>query len=203
MCSTHYTRQRRHGTTEPPTQMKRSLCSVSGCATEAKARGCCPKHYARLLRLGDTNDPRLSRCTVPGCDRQRRSVGLCRKHYYRWRTTGTTDILPVEGRKRLIGKDNYVSVLCDDGRYHKEHRVVMEDHLGRKLYDGENVHHINGDRQDNRLENLELWSTRQPKGQRLTDKVCHYANFLRAYGFTVIDPNSAGPHKATRWDLTS
>lgn len=57
----------------------------------------------------------------------------------------------------------------------------MERHLGRKLQKGENVHHKNGMRDDNRIENLELWSTSQPSGQRLTDKMRWVYDMLDRY----------------------
>jgi hypothetical protein len=49
------------------------------------------------------------------------------------------------------------------------HVVVMVEVLGRPLQPGEEVHHLNGHRSDNRPENLELWTKSQPKGQRARD----------------------------------
>ena len=71
----------------------------------------------------------------------------------------------------------------EDGKYIKvwQHRVVMEEHLGRPLRKNENVHHLNGVRHDNRLENLELWVTRQPAGQRPADLVVWAREILERY----------------------
>jgi hypothetical protein len=83
-------------------------------------------------------------------------------------------------RQWRVGARGYVYRTADTAIEY-QHRVVMEAHLGRPLGSHESVHHINGVRHDNRLENLELWSSFQPPGQRVADKVAWAKELLQMY----------------------
>lgn len=82
----------------------------------------------------------------------------------------------------------------------------MEEMLGRPLRKGENVHHRDGNRTNAAPENLELWTTKQPPGQRVVDKVAFaiemlrlYPEFAREAGVMLVEldhPSAATPEPA-------
>jgi hypothetical protein len=81
----------------------------------------------------------------------------------------------------LLNVPNHPHGSAGNGRYIHEHRYVMEKHIGRYLLPDETVHHKNGIRDDNRISNLELWSSKHGYGQRVEDKVNQAVEILREY----------------------
>lgn len=72
-------------------------------------------------------------------------------------------------RRPQLQKNGYMTLMIGNKRYYV-HRMVMEEHLGRPLRDDEEVHHINGDRTDNRIENLELINKREHRRLHATKR---------------------------------
>lgn len=104
-------------------------------------------HYRRLRRARELG------CSVDKLpdNRGRHGNHARGSNHYRW------------NNGRLITPDGYALIrvgrthpLADPNGYCREHILVMCAAIGRKLRPGEVVHHKNGDRLDNRLENLEL-----------------------------------------------
>lgn len=209
MCEAHYRRQRRTGSVNPtrpigevPEPVK---CMVDMCLNASTERGLCHGHYLRLIRIGDVLPTRpLSRqvngtCIVDGCTRKATARGLCSTHRVRKSKTGDVQadvpIKQIAGTGYVTRSGYRVIPIPHADRWlvhHKssefEHRYVMALMLGRPLTRDESVHHRNGNRLDNRPENLELWSRYQPKGQRVSDKLAYAFELLHRYWPEALAP---------------
>ncbi|MGH3440649.1 MAG: HNH endonuclease signature motif containing protein [Nitriliruptorales bacterium] len=196
-CEMHYRRVQRVG--DPLKWDERpTVCSVDGCENPVDGRGLCHGHLQRLLRNGDVEaEVPLGRrrqpeiCTVDECENTTSSKGLCSGHRDRLRRHGDVlaDVpLQTPSGEGFISHGYFILPVPKDLRHltgnqtpYPEHRLVMAMYLGRPLMEDEVVHHRNGDRLDNRIQNLELWSTYQPKGQRIEDKVAYAIEILTRY----------------------
>ena len=126
-------------------------------------------------------------CSFEGCDRELYCKEVCSAHYAQKRKGGPLRPLKVKGRKWhdpagyvYICVPGHANAITRSGTIF-EHRHIMSEMLGRPLLPGENVHHKNGVRDDNRPENLELWVTSQPKGQSPEDLLEWADEIIRRY----------------------
>ena len=171
------------------------VCLFEKCGRKAYSRSLCPSHYLMDLR-GETLRPLRSRvsnrpktCTFDNCHKPHKGNGFCSGHNYQMKKFGNLSPLkynnPGEWGDWYVNGSGYVMRTKTINKIREsqlQHRYIMEQHLSRELLPGENVHHKNGIRDDNRIENLELWVSSQPSGQRVQDLVGWAETILKRYG---------------------
>lgn len=203
-CDAHYKRIRKTGEPGPPIVRRYQpedpddqQCRVEGCERTRRRLGYCVMHYTRVRATGDPGPAEPLRldgdlrdaaahswlCSVEGCERRHYARGFCNLHWRRFKKTGDPGPAdPHRGRKGggTLTKHGYRQVY-DGDKLVMEHRLVVARHLGRELLPHETVHHRNGVRDDNRIENLELRSGYHPKGAAVKDHIAWAREILRRY----------------------
>lgn len=189
LCSAHYWRAKNRADLTKPIKRvkgKNELCAECNSQAPAAGRKYCRKCINLRYKKPCIDCSKLIQARSQRCNACWGKTRRAESHH-NW--TGGR-IIDANGYILLTDEESlsFLGPHRKSRGYIHEHRKVMAEYLGRPLVENENVHHKNGNRQDNRLENLELWSTAQPAGQRVEDKVQYALEILALYGKDFKQP---------------
>lgn len=143
-------------------------CAVADCGRAVKCHGLCNRHLLRLRRHGsptagarERNSSPPATCSIEGCGAPHEALGFCAKHYKRLRQHGNAAAAvngqfsepsaALEARREILNepcwiwtggvtKQGYGALRINDETV-LAHRFALEQHLGRPIADGMDVHH--------------------------------------------------------------
>lgn len=204
LCNTHYLQQHRGEDLVPITPKPRKAkyiepgsegaCKFPECdrPMAVKREGLCHAHMFQLnkgIELRPVRSRTRPLCDFESCTNEAHSKGLCYAHYRQKERGQELQPIKPKGRQvtRMATADGYIRVwkpehpnAFKDG-WAAEHVVVMSEKLGRSIRKGEQVHHLDSNRQNNEPDNLELWVKSHPSGRRREDAVKDALNTLGLY----------------------